>query len=70
MVGDACRWTFDREALAAVCKSAADANLSDLATFEAVCAHLAQVLPELLPPEMKALAIYEMTEWTLSQTLA
>lgn len=70
LLGEACRWTFDRAGLAAVCSSTADLNLSDPQAFEAVCAYLAQALPELSSPEIKALAIYEMTEWTHSQTLA
>lgn len=70
LVGEACRWTLDKPALASVCKAAVEQGLSDQQTFEAVCARLADELPELQPPEIKALAIYEMTEWTLSQTLA
>lgn len=70
LVGEACRWNFDRDGLADTCKAAADAGESDRKTFERVCEYLGQVLPELAAPEIKALAIYEMTEWTLSQTLA
>jgi hypothetical protein len=70
LVGEACRWTLDKAALAAVCEAAVDQGFSDQQTFEALCAHLASEMPELQPPEIKALAIYEMTEWTLSQTLA
>jgi hypothetical protein len=70
LVGEACRWSLDKAALSAVCKAAVERGEPDQKTFEAVCAQLAGELPELQAPEIKALAIYEMTEWTLSQTLA
>jgi hypothetical protein len=70
LVGEACRWTFHRDGLAETLQSAAKEGLPDVQTFERAQDFLAQVLPELLAAEIKALAIYEMTEWTLSQTLA
>lgn len=70
VVGEACRWQFDRAGLAAILQTEAEAGSPDLETFERARDYLGQVLAELLAPEIRALAIYEMTEWTLSQTLA
>lgn len=66
MFGDSSRWRAQDE-LKALLQSAQDDELSDQDRFEAACNHLIDVRPDLRPQEVKALAIYEMTEWDLSQ---
>jgi hypothetical protein len=70
LVGEWCRWTLDKAALSAICDAAVANGDSNQKTFESVCAHLAGELPERQAHEIKALAIYEITQWTLSQTPA
>lgn len=68
LVGEANRWKTDSAAIAAICETADTADLSDAECFDQVCTELAAKLPELGLDEINALAIYEMTEWTLNQT--
>ncbi|WNO03967.1 dsDNA nuclease domain-containing protein [Rhodoferax mekongensis] len=70
LAGDACRWALDKSSLASILSISVDMGYSDQETFESVCECLAAEIPELRPMEIKALAIYEMTEWNLNQTRA
>ena len=70
LVGEWCRWTLDKTALSALCDAAVENSDTDKKTFEAVCVHLSSEIPELPECEIKALAIYEMIQWTLSRTPA
>lgn len=67
--GGSGRWRADGE-LKSLFEDADAKELPDLDRFEAACSILVGIKPELLPHEIKALAIYEMTEWDLSQTHA
>lgn len=70
LVGEANRWRTDSAAIAAICEDAEKTDSSDDVCFERVYMELAARLPDLGSDEISALAIYEMTEWTLNQTRA
>ena len=67
--GGSGRWRADTE-LKSLFEDADARDLPDQDRFEAACSLLVGVKPELLPHEIRAIAIYEMTEWDLSQTHA
>jgi hypothetical protein len=69
MFGESSRWAISPATVAAVCESAEHQDWTDKQRFEAVCAQLVLFLPELRIEEINALAIYEITEWDLSQIL-
>ncbi len=66
MFGESSRWHI-KDALRAVLAASDTEKWTDEACFEAACNHIVAIRPELSPDEISALAIYEMTEWALSQ---
>ena len=68
IVGEINRWTIDRDMIAAVCRAAVEQDQSDEEQFKLLCTLIVDMAPQLMPAEINALAIYEMTEWSLSQT--
>jgi len=70
LVGTGNRWALNGLDVAQVCAACAASELSDDHTFKTLCESLAPACPALRPDEINALAIYEMTEWALSQTPA
>jgi hypothetical protein len=70
LLGAANRWGASKGAIATLCEAAHAGHAADLIAFEQVCDYLVVATPELLPNEIKALAIYEITEWILNQTHA
>lgn len=64
VAGTGNRWVNDAAGVAAICSQAS----SEGECFEQLCIHLAGLAPALSSHEIKALAIYEMTEWTLNPT--
>lgn len=70
LVGTGNRWALNGLDVAQVCAACVASELSDDHTFKALCESLAPACLALGPDEINALAIYEMTEWALSQTPA
>lgn len=67
--GTANRWHSDQAAIDALCEEANDKDLNDEALFKNISNYLTASLPVLNEYEIYALAIYEMSQWNLRQTL-
>lgn len=67
--GTANRWHSDQAAIDALCEEADNKNHNDEALFESISNYLQVSLPVLNEYEIYALAIYEMSQWNLRQTL-
>ncbi len=70
LVGTGNRWSIDREVVRAACEYADAKGKGDEDLFAVVEQQLIEQLPELSLDEISALAIYEISEWSVSQILA
>lgn len=66
LFGESSRWKT-KDALRPVFELADKQNWTDLRRFESACTMLVDIAPDLSTHEIRALAIFEMTEWDLSQ---
>lgn len=64
IAGSGNRWACGDRGISLICEQSS----SDPDCFEKLCLYLSQLIPALSSHEIKALAIYEMTEWNLNPT--
>lgn len=69
LTGETSRWRANQE-LESLFQIAENEQWDDNRRFESACTQLVEVRAELSIYEIKALALYEMTEWDLNQILA
>lgn len=70
LAGEGDRWKCDRQLTTEICAKALAEDWPDERTFEQLFTSLTLQLPSATEHEISALAIHEMTEWTLNQTHA